>query len=215
LTVATAATRVCIVRHGETPWNVERRIQGHIDTDLSETGVRQAEALAGALARESIDALICSDLRRARQTAAPLERAHGLWARVSADWRERAYGVFEGMTYAEAKVAYPDDYARVERRDPAFAFAGGGESLERLAARVVPAFDALAERWVGQTVVVITHGGVLDIINRHVRGVPLPQPRDFVIANAGLNWFEHGARGWRLTAWGDVNHLDCALDELR
>jgi 2,3-bisphosphoglycerate-dependent phosphoglycerate mutase len=211
-------TRFCLVRHGETPWNAERRIQGHTDIGLADSGLHQAERagrwLAAAGARRP-QVLYSSDLLRARLTAERLAEALGLPFGLLPEMRERRYGLFEGLTYDEAKARHPDDYAVFESRRPDYAFPQGGESLVIFSARVVGCLETLAARHAGQTVALVTHGGVLDIVNRFVRGNPLDTPRDFHIPNSGLNWVVADGEGWRIEAWGETRHLDGdALDEL-
>lgn len=209
-------TRFCFVRHGETPWNTERRLQGQRDIPLNDTGECQAKAAGRWLAsRGGIDALYSSDLQRAWTTATHIGAALGLVAQPEPGVRERRYGAFEGLTYDEAKQQYPADYARMEAREPAFPIPGGGESLVQFHERVTTALGRLVAAHPGQTVVVVLHGGVLDIINRFVRGNPLHTPRDFLIPNAGLNWIQHGGGQWAIEAWGETPHLQAgALDEL-
>lgn len=210
---APGATRFCIVRHGETTWNAERRIQGHIDVALSAVGVRQAAAAARAIAVAAPSALYSSDLGRARQTAEAIGRRCALSVRLAPELRERRYGVFEGLTYGEAQARHPEAYAAFAARRPEVPLPGG-ESLEDFRARVVTRLAALAAAHPGETVVVVTHGGVLDLINRFVRGLPLSTPRDFEIPNTALNWVLHGVDGWHLERWADTAHLGAALDEL-
>lgn len=207
-------TRFCLVRHGETPWNAERRIQGQTDIGLNQHGLRQARAVARYLRDESASALYASDLLRAWATAHALGETAGLVAQPRPDLRERRYGLFEGLTYDEAKHAHHDVYARFEHREPAFAFPGGGESLEQLHDRVVGCLRELAACHRGETLILVTHGGVLDIVNRFVRGLPLTTPRDFTIPNAGLNWISVLADNWQIDEWAITAHLDTALDEL-
>jgi len=210
-------TRFCLVRHGETPWNAERRIQGHTDIGLDPEGVHQAELAARWLAAvpNRPQALYSSDLLRARMTAERLSVRLGLPIQLVPEMRERRYGVFEGLTYDEARLRYPEDYAAFEHRDPDYAFPAGGESLTGFSSRIVACLKALAERHAGQTVALVTHGGVLDIVNRYVRGNPLELPRDFHIPNTGLNWIVAGSAGWQIDAWAETRHLDHgALDEL-
>lgn len=207
-------TRFCLVRHGETPWNAERRIQGQTDIGLNQHGLRQARAAARFLRDEEASALYASDLARAWATAHALGEAAGLAAQPRPALRERRYGVFEGLTYEEAKNAHHDLYERFERREPAFAFPGGGESLEQLHDRVVGCLNELAERHHGETLLLVTHGGVLDIVNRFVRDLPLSTPRDFTIPNAGLNWVSVLNGNWQIDEWAITAHLDAALDEL-
>ena len=106
------------------------------------------------------------------------------------------------------------DALRARVSDPMVALDGGGESLAGLAARVHGALEEIAARHAGETVVVVTHGGVLDIAHRLATGKPLEGARDFAIPNAALNWIEHTAGSWRLLAWADESHLTDALDEL-
>jgi probable phosphoglycerate mutase len=209
--------RFCLIRHGETPWNAERRIQGHTDIGLDPEGVHQAELaarwLAALPARPGV--LYSSDLLRARMTAERLAERLVLPIHLLPEMRERRYGLFEGMTYDEARHLYPEDYAAFERRLPEYAFPQGGESLTSFSARVVTCLKGLAEKHAGQTVALVTHGGVLDIVNRFVRGNPLDLPRDFHIPNTGLNWVAVTPEGWRIESWAETRHLDHgALDEL-
>jgi probable phosphoglycerate mutase len=207
--------RLCLVRHGETPWNIERRLQGHRDIDLNASGRQQAQAAALWLAREPIDALYASDLRRAWHTAEAMAVALSLPRQAVPELRERRCGIFEGLTHAEAAAAYPGDFARMQARDPDFVPPGGGESLVGFYLRVIAALQGIAARHPGQTVVVVTHGGVLDLANRFVRRVPLSAPRDFAIPNAGLNWLSVRGGAWQIEGWGEVAHLaDLSLDEL-
>lgn len=212
-----AVTRFCFVRHGETPWNAERRIQGHTDIGLDDEGMHQA-VLAGrwlAVFSPRPSVLYSSDLLRARLTAEQLAKALDLPLQLAPELRERRYGVFEGLTYDEARARYPDDYAAFEHRVPDYAFPQGGESLQTFYSRVTQRLQAIAAAHAGATIAVVTHGGVLDIVNRFVRGNPLQQARDFHIPNAGLNWVTASADGWRIDTWGETRHLDHgALDEL-
>lgn len=207
-------TRICLVRHGETDWNAERRLQGHLDVPLNATGLAQARATAANLASERFAAVYTSDLQRARQTAAEAVRALGLEVALEPRLRERRYGVFEGLTYAEAQARYPEDYRRFQERDPAFAFPQGGESLETFAARIRGALETLAARHAGAQILVVTHGGVLDIAHRLTSGKSLASVRDFLIPNAALNWIEYTGNRWRLLAWAQQAHLAAARDEL-
>jgi len=210
----TQPTRICLVRHGETEWNAERRIQGQIDIGLNATGLKQAAAAGRWLKTAGIMALYSSDLKRARTTAEAIGTALGLAPVLAPELRERRYGVFEGLTYAEAQAKYPDGYAAFEGRNADYAFENG-ESLHVMFARVTGKLKEIAAAHPGQSVVVVVHGGVLDIVNRFVRGNPLEMPRDFLIPNAGINWIAAVDGHWRLEAWGETDHLEAgALDEL-
>lgn len=208
------ATRICLVRHGETEWNAERRIQGQIDIGLNPVGLRQAEAAGRWLQGRGIVALYSSDLKRAWATAGAIGGALGLVPRPVPEMRERRYGVFEGLTYAEAHARYPEGYAAFEGRNADYAFENG-ESLTAMYARVTGKLQEIAAAHRGASVVVVLHGGVLDVINRFVRGNPLELPRDFLIPNAGINWIAAVDGVWRIETWGETGHLEPgALDEL-
>lgn len=207
-------TRICLIRHGETEWNAERRIQGQIDIGLNASGLRQAAAAGRWLRGAGLQALYASDLKRAWLTAETIGHELGLVPVAAPELRERRYGVFEGLTYAEAEARFPDGYAAFEGRNADYDFENG-ESLNVMFARVTGKLVELAQRHAGETIAVVVHGGVLDIVNRFVRGNPLEQPRDFLIPNAGLNWISTVDGRWTLESWGETAHLaDGALDEL-
>lgn len=206
-------SRLCIIRHGETAWNAEGRVQGQTDVPLSATGRAQARAVGAALAGERFAALYSSDLARVRQTAAPAAAALGLEVRLDARLRERHYGKFETLTYAEARERLPEDFARFKAKDLDYDF-GSGESLLAFNTRALECLAEIAARHAGEAVLVFTHGGVLEMAYRHALGRGLQSARDFEIPNAALNRLELGSGGWRVEAWAEVGHLERALDDL-
>jgi probable phosphoglycerate mutase len=208
------ATRFIVVRHGETAWNAQSRIQGHLDSPLNEEGLAQALLVGERLAREPIDALYCSDLGRVRQTVQPLVDRTGLQPVITERLRERRLGVFQGLTSRECQSRYPADYAKFHGRDPDHAVPGG-ESIREVHARVGALFSELAAQHAGQLVVAVTHGGVLDALHRFITGMPLERVRDFPIYNASLNWVRSSSGAWSIESWGDIAHLtrDAALDD--
>jgi 2,3-bisphosphoglycerate-dependent phosphoglycerate mutase len=205
-------TTLCLVRHGETVWNADGRIQGQLDTELSATGRSQARAVADALRDRRFTAVYASDLVRVRDTAAPTCARLGMTPSLDPDLRERHYGIFQESTYPEAKERWPQDYARFAARDPEFGFVTG-EKLIDFYRRSVDCVASIAERHQGETILVFTHGGVLEMVYRHANRLGLSSPRDFLLPNAGLNWVEADLDGWRVTTWADVRHLDTALDD--
>jgi probable phosphoglycerate mutase len=209
---ASGRTCLCLVRHGETDWNAGKRIQGQIDIPLSELGHAQARATAHALRDAGFTAIYSSDLIRARQTAEAAARLARLPVLLDPGMRERHYGLFQGLNYAECETRFPADYARHKARDVRFVPAGG-ESLIEFAGRLAQAFDAIVRRHAGERVAVFTHGGVLDIAHRQASGKPLTTARDFTIPNCGLNWIEVEAGCWTLLSWAERAHLDRPLDE--
>ena len=207
-------TRLCLVRHGETAWNAERRLQGHTDIPLNETGLAQARATASSLVGEGFHAAYSSDLTRARQTAEAIALHCKLDVTHDSSLRERHYGDFQALTYDEARARFPENYQLFESRNPEFAFPGGGESLLGFAARIRTSLERIASAHPGQNVLVVTHGGVLDVAHRLATGKPLDTPRDFTIPNAALNWLGWDGSAWSLIAWAQQQHLQRALDEL-
>ena len=206
-------TRLCLVRHGETAWNAEHRVQGQLDVPLNAIGQAQALAASKVLSQEQFDAIYSSDLSRARQTAEPTASFHSMEVLVEEDLRERHYGIFERLTYAEVKVRYPDDYARFEARDPEYAFRTG-ESLKDFSARSISVVSKIAGAHPGKSILVFTHGGVLDKLYRFITGLPLSAERKFGIPNAGLNRVEVTPDGWQIRAWADIAHLQSARDDI-
>lgn len=206
-------TRLVIVRHGETAWNAEHRVQGQLDIPLNDYGRRQAQAVASVLGREEFSVIYSSDLGRAMQTAAPTAAALGMEVKLDPALRERHYGKFETLTYAEVKLKYPEEYARFDRREPDFSF-GTGESLKDFHARAVKCVTAIASRHPNQDVLVFTHGGVLDMVYRDITGLSVSAPRNFGIPNCGINRVGAAPGGWQILAWAEKSHLEGSLDDL-
>lgn len=207
----TAPTRFCLVRHGETAWNAERRIQGQIDIHLNEAGEAQAKALGLGLAGHEFAAVYSSDLCRAWDTARIASAALGLAVSAAPALRERNFGVLQGLTREEALRRHPDVYREHQARSLHSDYRGG-ESLAGFARRVMDGLADMALRHAGQTVLGFTHGGVLDIVHRAAAGRALEAPRNFLLPNAALNWLEHCDGDWRLISWADCGHLEASLD---
>jgi probable phosphoglycerate mutase len=212
-------TTILLIRHGETAWNAVRRLQGHIDIPLNEEGERQAGALAQALASERIDAIVSSDLQRAMQTAQTVAgHANGAALQLDAQLRERCYGVFEGMLYADIERQYPADYALWQARDVDAVMPPGervAESFRQFYQRSVDGISRWAERHPGQTIAIVAHGGVLECAYRAAVGMSLDSPRDFQVKNASINRFTYGDGKLSLDSWGEVDHLSlAAMDDI-
>lgn len=206
-------TTVLAVRHGETAWNRETRIQGQLDIPLNPLGQAQARRLAQALEGQGIDAIYASDLLRADETARIVAERLGLAVSSEQGLRERAFGIFEGLTWAEIEERWPAQSERWRRRDPDFG-AEGGESLQGFYTRVVTAAQRLVVEHPGQTVLLVAHGGVLDCLYRAAARQPLQAPRTWQLGNATINRLLHTPQGFSLVGWNDDKHLDgLSLDE--
>ncbi|MDQ0042158.1 histidine phosphatase family protein [Variovorax boronicumulans] len=208
------ATRLIAVRHGETAWNVDTRIQGHIDIGLNATGLWQAERAGQALADEDIGVIYASDLARAWQTAEAIARPHGLAVQPEPRLRERAFGHLEGMSFAEIESMLPEDARRWRERDPEFEPVGG-ESLMTFRDRVTRVAAELAARHPGQLVTLVAHGGVMDVLYRAATRQELQAPRTWQLGNAAINRMLWTPEGFSLVGWSDIAHLaaDDTLDE--
>jgi len=200
------STELILIRHGETLWNQQGRWQGHLDSELTATGLEQAEAVAGRLAGMALDGLYSSDLGRAYHTAERIASRAGLQAVAEPSLRERALGVFQGLTLAEIREGYAQEYEWFQARDPDRVIPGG-ESLNGRHRRVVKALQQIAGRHRGQRVAVVTHGGVLDSGFRHALGLSLIQRRRWVLYNGSLNTLLIQDGNWSVGTWGDVAHL--------
>ena len=152
-------TELLLVRHGETDWNRDPRVQGHTDTPLNPAGLAQADALASTLSSTPIDAVYSSDLVRARDTAVAVAGIHGLSVEVDVDLREKNFGTWEGLTDVEITERFPSAVRGTW---------GDGETTAQVAERAVRAIRRIQERHAHGTVLVVSHGGTLRAIFRHL-----------------------------------------------
>ncbi|WP_395056123.1 histidine phosphatase family protein [Polaromonas sp.] len=205
------AARVLAIRHGETTWNVDTRIQGQLDIGLNDTGRWQAGRLAQALAGEPIAAIYASDLGRAFETAQHVGRAAGVPVIPEPGLRERHFGEFQGRTFADIESALPEQAMRWRTRDPHFA-PSGGESLTQLRERVVTTAHTLAARHPGELIVMVGHGGVLDVLYRAATRLELQAPRTWALGNAAINRLLWTPEGFSLVGWADTQHLEPEAD---
>ena len=199
-------TRIIAIRHGETEWNVDTRIQGHLDIPLSATGRWQAARLADALRDQSIHAIYASDLTRAWETAQYVARMHEIKAIEELGLRERHFGDFEGKTFAEIEAALPEQSLRWRKRDPHFAPAGG-ETLVALRTRVLEAASRLAALHPGEQIALVGHGGVMDVLYRAATRLDIQAPRTWELGNAAINRLLWTPEGFTLVGWADTQHL--------
>ncbi|HQS00503.1 MULTISPECIES: histidine phosphatase family protein [unclassified Polaromonas] len=203
----THGARVLAIRHGETTWNVDTRIQGQLDVGLNDTGRWQAERLARALAEEPIRAIYASDLGRAHDTAMAISRVSGVAVTAEQGLRERHFGEFQGKTFAEIEAVLPEQARLWRTRDPAFA-PTGGESLLQLRERVVATAEKLAARHAGELIVLVGHGGVMDVLYRAATRLDIQAPRTWALGNAAINRLLWTPDGFTLVGWADTQHLD-------
>ncbi len=201
------ATRIVAIRHGQTAWNAEFRLQGQIDIPLNRVGQRQAASLADALRDEGLSAVIASDLGRAWQTAQALAAPLGLPLSADPGLRERCFGVLEGQTRQQIDQQSPELARRWHSRDPNFA-PEGAESLRVFYARTIAAVEGLVAAHAGRTIALVSHGGVLDCLYRAATRTALDAPRSWTLGNAAINRLLHTPQGFTLVGWDDARHLE-------
>lgn len=212
-------TEILLIRHGETAWNAIRRLQGHLDIPLNAEGERQAAALGRALADEALDAIFSSDLQRARQTAQAIAAPRGMSVQIDCGLRERCYGAFEGMLYAEISQRYPEAHVAWQARDIDARFPEGvhvAETLREFSQRAVGTIQRLAGAGAYRKIALVTHGGVLECAYRAALGMDFSRARDFDILNTSVNRLSWDGQTLGLLDWGDITHLNeaVALDEI-
>jgi phosphoserine phosphatase len=192
-----------LVRHGATDWNIQGRCQGSSDRELSETGVRQAEAVAANLSQKKISAVYSSGLIRARRTAHFISRPHGLAVQIEDDVRELDHGALEGLTFNEIKEQYPE-FIRKWRTEPAELQVPGGERLSEVQQRTLAGLHRIAGRHEdNDTVIVVSHNFPILGIICHITGTHLNNYRDFRLEPCGHTRLHWDARTWRVTHIND------------
>jgi len=209
-------TRFCLVRHGETDWNVARRLQGHTDIALNARGHAQAMQLALALKKSNLqfDVLYTSDLQRAADTANAIVECFNLPAIANGELRERHLGTLQGLTIDEAPLAEPELWRAHIARELDHEMSGG-ESIHQFSRRIRNALEALRQKHLGKTILLVSHGGALDMMYRITTDQALDAERIAAVPNASLNWISHDGQSWKLDRWADTSHLDSiALDNL-
>ena len=205
------ATRILAIRHGETPWNVDTRIQGQLDIGLNDTGKWQAQCVGQALREEHITAIYSSDLVRAFETAQAIAQSNALAEKLSVightGLRERHFGHLQGQTWKEIETGWPEDAKLWRGRDPHWAPVGG-ESLTALRERIANCVDELASQHLGEQIVLVAHGGVMDALYRLATQQAIDAPRTWHLGNAAINRLLWTPQGLSLVGWGDVSHFD-------
>ena len=209
-------TRFCLVRHGETDWNAARRLQGHTDIDLNVRGLAQAKQMAHALKNINLqfDVLYTSDLQRAAKTAQAIEALFNTSAIRNAALRERHLGALQGLTTDEAPTSEPDLWKSHLSRNIEENLRDG-ESIQQFSDRIKKALEQIREQHLGETILLVSHGGALDMMYRIASNQALDAKKAVIVPNASLNWISHDGFAWKVDSWADTSHLDAiALDNL-
>jgi probable phosphoglycerate mutase len=199
-------TELILIRHGETDWNRELRFQGQVDVSLNAIGHEQARRIASRMAGEKADALYASDLLRAQQTAEPIAAQLALRALTETGLREQSFGKVDGMRVDDIKAQHPQAWEGWLRFEADYCMPEG-ESTRAFHGRVMAAVERLVASHPDQTVVIVTHGGVLDMIYRTARSLGLEGPRQSEIPNAGLNRIRVVGDCIDILSWAETDHL--------
>ncbi len=203
-------TTLIIIRHGETEWNRDRRFQGQGDSPLTAKGWSQTETLGKRLAAIPFDLLISSDLGRTQETAAIIARHTGHEIQTDPRLRERHYGVLEGLNIQEIQRDHAAVYAQLITEDPDFVIPGG-QSHRQHYRNCIDFLGGWLHAHPGKSAAIVTHGGFLDNVFRHVAGLALGAPRCVLAGNSSLSIVVHGqfygSPRWIIRSWGDEGHL--------
>ncbi|NQU45209.1 histidine phosphatase family protein [bacterium] len=204
--IDSTTTRIYAVRHGETEWNLIGKQQGQLDISLTERGVQQARALAEGMIGRGVERIFSSDLGRASSTADIISARLGLSVETDAGLRERHLGSLQGMTKEAWRKQYPDEWTAFDSGDPDYRFPGGESARERYE-RTVGCVERIVARNPGRTILIVTHGGVLNGLFYRAIGIPLSELRRFSLFNAAINQFTVSDNTWGLDTWGEMSHL--------
>ncbi len=199
-----------LVRHGQSTWNREHRIQGQLDPPLSDEGRRQAELLGRRLAGRRLTGFYASDLKRAFETAQAIGAVIGLDPEPIPGLREIYLGEWEGLRTVEIAERFPEAWARWSE-EPDWDVVPGGEGAARFETRVMGALDAIRDSHAHGDVLVVTHGGVIQVALHRVVGRPSHGLFPFKIQNASISVIEHGDGRMVVAGSNDVGHLEPEL----
>ena len=199
-------TEIILIRHGETEWNSQLRMQGHSNSALSAVGRGQIQALGEWMKNVPFDHIYSSDSLRARQTAEAITQYSGDTLQFDQRIREKNLGVFEGLTSIEARERHPEIY-RLFKTGGANYVIDEGESTQQVLDRALEFIEEIRLRHPEKRVVMVTHGGVVRVLMKHTLGLSLDAPTSFLINNTGifrLVWNEK----WLVSQMGGVSHLE-------
>ncbi len=200
-------TELILVRHGETQWNAEGRIQGKGDSPLTERGILQAKAVGVRLQHEGFTALYASHLGRVIETTRHIAAVTGHKIEIDERLQERSYGIFEGLTQTEASTRHTAIYQEYKTNYSADFAVPEAESMRQMLARGQAVFQEIAHRHPGERLVVVSHGSFLRIILGNILGVPLGNRYGFQLANGSLSEIAFEGDEWRVAMLGEVYHL--------
>ena len=199
-------TEIILIRHGETEWNSQQRMQGHSNSDLSSVGQAQIQALGEWMKNVPFDHIYSSDSLRAKQTAEAITQFSGHKLKIDLRLREKNLGVFEGLTSEEARERHPEVFRLFKTAGSKYVI-DEGESTQQLQDRALEIVNEIRIKHPEERVLLVTHGGFIRVVMKHSLGLSLETPTRFLIRNTGvfrLVWEDK----WLVSQMGGVSHLE-------
>ena len=199
-------TEIILIRHGETEWNSQKRMQGHSNSDLSSVGQAQIQALGQWMKNVPFDLIYSSDSLRAKQTAEAITQFSGHELQFDQRLREKNLGVFEGLTSEEARECHPEVFHLFKTAGSKYVI-DEGESTQQLQDRALEIVNEIRIKHPEERVLLVTHGGFIRVVMKHSLGLSLETPTRFLIRNTGvfrLVWEDK----WIVSQMGGVSHLE-------
>ena len=199
-------TEIILIRHGETEWNSQQRMQGHSNSDLSSVGQAQIQALGQWMKNVPFDLIYSSDSLRAKQTAEAITQFSGHDLQFDQRLREKNLGVFEGLTSEEARERHPEVFRLFKTAGSKYVI-DEGESTQQLQDRALEIVEEIRIKHPEERVLMVTHGGFIRVVMKHSLGLSLETPTRFLIRNTGvfrLVWEDK----WIVSQMGGVSHLE-------
>ena len=199
-------TEIILIRHGETEWNSQQRMQGHSNSDLSSVGQAQIQALGQWMKNVPFDLIYSRDSLRAKQTAEAITQFSGHELKIDLRLREKNLGVFEGLTSEEARERHPEVFRLFKTSGSKYVI-DEGESTQQLQDRALEIVEEIRIKHPEECVLLVTHGGFIRVVMKHSLGLSLETPTRFLIRNTGvfrLVWKDK----WIVSQMGGVSHLE-------
>lgn len=199
-------TKVILVRHGQTLWNLEMKYQGHCDIALTEKGLKQAELAANSLANEEISAIYASDLDRALKTAESIAQKHKLQVVAIPGLREIHFGQWEGLTYDTINSEWSETMAKLFTHPDEIQIPGG-ETFREVKERATSALSKLIEKHPNETIVVVSHGGTIRTLLCAALNIHLNYLWNIKQDNTAINILEYHDKQVVVSLVNDTHHL--------
>jgi len=199
-------TEIILIRHGETEWNSQQRMQGHSNSDLSSVGQAQIQALGQWMKNVPFDHIYSSDSLRAKQTAEAITQFSAHELQFDQRLREKNFGVFEGLTSEEARERHPEVFRLFKTAGSKYVI-DEGESTQQLQDRALEIVNEIRIKHPEERVLLVTHGGFIRVVMKHSLGLSLETPTRFLIRNTGVFRLEWEDK-WLVSQMGGVSHLE-------